>query len=93
MKKCNKRAELSGKTLTGTTVFVAIVALCMVAASMQSWAVTHGNIGADTGRIPDKGVRYRGIFINDESPRPASCAVEDGALVVRGVTAGGALKY
>ena len=31
------------------------------------------------------------VFV--ESPRPASCAVEDGALVVRGVTAGDALKY
>lgn len=31
--------------------------------------------------------------VSVESPRPASCAVEDGALVVRGVTAGGALKY
>ncbi|MBQ4198731.1 MAG: glycosyl hydrolase 115 family protein [Kiritimatiellae bacterium] len=66
MKKCNKRAELSGRTLTGTTVFVAIAALCMVAASLPSWAATHGKIVADTGRIADKGVRYRGIFINDE---------------------------
>ena len=58
MKKCNKRAELSGRTLTGTTVFVAIAALCMVAASMPSWAATHDKIGADTGRIPVVGL-YR----------------------------------
>ena len=31
--------------------------------------------------------------VSVESPRPASCTVEDGALVVRGVTSGDALKY